>query len=1000
MTEKWYNLYNLEPQFKNFLIAENISSLSLKNYLSDFRHFIGWLIFKLKVKNQKLKVDDDPLKLLAFVTSDLINEYKNYLAENKIPLKTINRRLSTIRKFFSFCISQGWLKENPAKKISNIKNQTSNIDNEQKNTKTDEALKSRIKISNIKYQISNIFSRFLKIDKPKNKQIESNLNFPSLQYYIGVLIVLIFVATLGAGIYNQFFSKSTKTFAYPVSPTKAGRLLSFQGRLTDTLGNPITTATNVTFKLYNVSTGGTALYDTGACSITPDQDGIFNVLIGGSGYSPTPPQQVCGTEIPNSIFTENTNVYLGITVGSDSEMTPRQQIANVGYAINAETLQGLPPGSSPSNIPFINKDGNLLIAASTPGIRSTFTSADFTLSSAKAAIIQSAGAGDVILQATESGTLKLRTGGNSDTFNRVIIDNNGLVGIGLTPSQKLEVSGNIYANGGQIRLGNFASAPTAIGAGSLYYDTTTNKVYYYNGSAWTEVGAGTGGSSWWAQNLGLLYPVNSTLDLAIGGTASSSAKFAFTNINSGTPTFLMNQASNFDLVNSTVNALNIENGLMSFDTQNSQVGIGTTTPGAKLDVSGDIFASGKVKADYLTDYTNENYGIDPAGTTNFGGYSLKVTGGALLAVDSGNVGIGTTAPGNKLEVVGSTTIRNQLTIAPTTGSPGYGPTTLSVDSTDFNTKLNGTMAGGSDYWRIQGTGTADAGVLKIFTGDNGDEPIVFSQFSGATEYERMRIANTGNVGIGTTGPQQKLTLGSGSNFGVEMAVPTGVTATAVSGGTLTAGTYYYKVTAVGGGGETIGSSQVSCTVDGTTTNACQIAWTAPTGASSFKVYGRISPQNQYWTASASPFTDTGAAGTAGSVPSVTTAMVNKLTASGNSWILGGNIGIGTTAPGTKLEVSGNIYANAGQIRLGNFASAPTSIGAGSLYYDTTTNKVYYYNGSAWLEISSGYNWWAQNLGLLYPVNSTLDLAIGGTASSSAKFAFTNINSGTPTFLMN
>jgi site-specific recombinase XerD len=40
--------------------------------------------------------------------------------ENKIPVKTVNRRLSTVRKFCSFCISQGWLKENPAKQISNI----------------------------------------------------------------------------------------------------------------------------------------------------------------------------------------------------------------------------------------------------------------------------------------------------------------------------------------------------------------------------------------------------------------------------------------------------------------------------------------------------------------------------------------------------------------------------------------------------------------------------------------------------------------------------------------------------------------------------------------------------------------------------------------------------------------------------------------------------------------------------------------------------------------
>ncbi|MGB9707503.1 MAG: tyrosine-type recombinase/integrase [Microgenomates group bacterium] len=116
-----YNLYNFEASFKKFLLAGNVKPVTVKNYLSDLRHFMGWLIFKLKTKNQKLKIDEDPVEFLAFITPELIENYKNYLIENKIPLKTTNRRLSTLRKFFSFCINQGWLKENPAKKISNVR---------------------------------------------------------------------------------------------------------------------------------------------------------------------------------------------------------------------------------------------------------------------------------------------------------------------------------------------------------------------------------------------------------------------------------------------------------------------------------------------------------------------------------------------------------------------------------------------------------------------------------------------------------------------------------------------------------------------------------------------------------------------------------------------------------------------------------------------------------------------------------------------------------------
>ena len=116
-----YNLYNLEAPFKEYLLAGNQKPVSVKNYLSDIRHFFGWMTFK--IKNQKSKIKDEELGNLGFIQNikvETINEYKSYLSENNIPHKTINRRLSTVRKFCSFCISQGWLKENPAKKVGNI----------------------------------------------------------------------------------------------------------------------------------------------------------------------------------------------------------------------------------------------------------------------------------------------------------------------------------------------------------------------------------------------------------------------------------------------------------------------------------------------------------------------------------------------------------------------------------------------------------------------------------------------------------------------------------------------------------------------------------------------------------------------------------------------------------------------------------------------------------------------------------------------------------------
>lgn len=122
MITNQYNPYNTEALFKTFLFAEKISPVSLKNYLSDIRHFFGWLTFRTQSQIEIKNIDEN--NIIGLISLPIIEEYKSYLIDNRIPLKTINRRLSTLRKFCSFCISQGWLKENPAKRI---KNQVSSI---------------------------------------------------------------------------------------------------------------------------------------------------------------------------------------------------------------------------------------------------------------------------------------------------------------------------------------------------------------------------------------------------------------------------------------------------------------------------------------------------------------------------------------------------------------------------------------------------------------------------------------------------------------------------------------------------------------------------------------------------------------------------------------------------------------------------------------------------------------------------------------------------------
>ncbi|MBW7960152.1 site-specific integrase, partial [Patescibacteria group bacterium] len=788
--EKRYNFYNLEPQFRTFLLAENISPITLKNYLSDFRHFAGWL-----TTNNKFAISRKENALGLPITSEDISNYRSYLYQNNLPQKTINRRLSTVRKFCSFCISQGWLTENPAKGITNLNNQIQYAVQSKKDhgigspetqlkDNKDKAFISLKSLKKITYWLGK------KISSARTRPPSPASNFLP-QYYIAFIIIMIFVASLGAGIYNQFFKKSEQTFAYPSSPIRAGRILSFQGRLTDALGNPINTATNITFKLYKDPTGGSALYTAGACSLTPDSTGVFNVLVGGSGYSPTPPQAVCGVEIDSSIFSENPNIYMGITVAGDSEMTPRQQIANVGYAINAETLQGLPPGSAISSVPFINKDGNMLIAASSPGIRSTYASSTFTLSSAQATTIQSAGAGDITLQATESGALRFRTGGNSDSYTRLFIDtagNGGNVGIGTTgPDRKLDV---LDASNPQLRLTQA------------------------DGSKYTDFQTDSSGNLTVTPNGGL---ANVTGGLDVSGTFKAGTSDAFQVDSSGNTT-LSNQAS-LKLYEATVNGTNYV-GLQapsSLAADNSYT-LPNAYPGAATgyyltsNTSGAMSWSNSITASSLkwNTLTNPDGNLSLSMGTNTTGFNwatgtstnnllslttdnsangtgallnlqtgtsstvlpLRVRAGstdALMVNSSGVVGIGTTGPDRKLDVLDASNPQLRLTQAD--GSK----------YTDFQTDSSGNLTVTPNGGLANVTGSlAASSILQV----GGSTPVTYSRFgtstsgwglSGASDVlisGKMEIDSqlyvdgtgsnyfVGSLGVGTNNLNNLLTVGS------------------------------------------------------------------------------------------------------------------------------------------------------------------------------------------------------------------------------------------------
>ena len=96
--------------------------------------------------------------------------------------------------------------------------------------------------------------------------------------------------------------------------------INYQGRLADSSGSPLTGTYTMTFRLYETATGGTALdtaiYDAAVTG------GLFNTAIA----------------FDTSYF-DGRELWLGVAVGTDSEMTPRQELRPVPYAL------GLKPGA-------------------------------------------------------------------------------------------------------------------------------------------------------------------------------------------------------------------------------------------------------------------------------------------------------------------------------------------------------------------------------------------------------------------------------------------------------------------------------------------------------------------------------------------------------------------------------------------------------------------------------------------------------------------------------
>jgi len=386
------------------------------------------------------------------------------------------------------------------------------------------------------------------------------------------------------------------------------------------------------------------------------------------------------------------------------------------------------------------------------------------------------------------------------TSEKMRITSTGNVGIGTTnPVDKLHVVGTVQSlnyllpstNGtaGWYKIGTLGGfvqgGSTAIIeiAGHIGYNATNNQDYLIKLFIKTSNGGGGGPdgqgfNSWYERT---------------GGNASTSIQFKWNNsatndydlymyipihslrswysINKGTGTWEHTASSATD---PGANSSSVLKATGLFNILDTDVGIGTTSPGYKLDVDGDVNIPFGTSNGYRINgnrILSQGSGVFEFGALDYkhtypnistnsdGTFRIQSNGSTLVTVNqSGNVGIGTTSPGQKLHVssgkvlvdvtssVGTELIFQNLALDQFAADKNYHEINFITSSTSSET------TGG--YVRIKAgqevSGNDNRSYLGFWTApDDGNVT------------EKMRIDSSGNVGVGTTSPQQKFVVTGG-----------------------------------------------------------------------------------------------------------------------------------------------------------------------------------------------------------------------------------------------
>ena len=501
--------------------------------------------------------------------------------------------------------------------------------------------------------------------------------------------------------------------------------INYQGKVADSTGLPIGASGTVSaptaapvnrkviFRIYDASTGGNRLWteeQTATISL-----GVFSVLLG-NGINPTGTASTESRPALDTIFTPSaaTSRFLEIMVdngdnsitASDVPISPRQQITSTAFALHAKVADGIASSSDLTINPVTGTASNYGLGWYGAGRTFNSVAVDGPVlygNSGGALGSNASGTQKLALAWNAAGQVGVGASSSYDTNNKLTLQGDDSV----TPARQLVIRGNtdptkrlnigydtsinqgtlqsytaastvgnllLNPSGGNVSIGS-ATAPAAkLSVGTpIYGDATTLSTSFVAGAG--TLGQ-TSGSELLLGNFAFSATGNSE-SLAISGyRTAAGATWADTALVLGMNVDVTKRSGAYLSLHSTGN-----------------VGIGTLTPSAKLDVNGNANVSGNI---YMTDgpaiYGKSTLGAVEAafwprstnGTyLNYGTNGFYIRNNAstttMTMTDAGNVGIGTT-PAYKLDVNGTARIASRLyadsdvLMAP--GSVLYGAATV------------------------------------------------------------------------------------------------------------------------------------------------------------------------------------------------------------------------------------------------------------------------------------------------------------------------------------